>query len=152
MPFRFETANERLSWYKKSIGLDQPDSSWNWQNQMFNDVRTDYDLNQGMFDIADLEDQFYENDTYSVEDYACENCGEPHNVHEIQNNYGNRADAEARGYRFGKRPTGMNSIVGCPFCSEHEQNGMPLRQAGQSWNKIRDQIDPETGGSWPEGF
>ena len=152
MPFRFETANDRWKWYRLSIGLDQPDSSWDWGNQMFDDVKQDYEINHAMLDNFDLENQFSENASYNPDEYACENCGEPHNVHEIQGNYGDRAGAEAAGYRFGKRPTGMNSIIGCPFCAQHESEGMPLGEEGKKWNKIRDQIDPETGGNWPEGF
>jgi len=34
MPFRFETANDRWKWYRLSIGLDQPDPGWNWQQEM----------------------------------------------------------------------------------------------------------------------
>ena len=32
--FRFETANERWRWYRISVGMDEPDPSWNWQDEM----------------------------------------------------------------------------------------------------------------------
>ena len=34
MAFRFETANERWKWYRLSVGMDQPDPGWNWQQEM----------------------------------------------------------------------------------------------------------------------
>lgn len=34
MPFRFETANERWKWFRLSVGLDEPDPNWNWQEEM----------------------------------------------------------------------------------------------------------------------